>query len=124
MPNAGHRWTPEEEKGAIALDWDRFRVAFPGITRGAYRIRRKALANAFPGALHDELTAFNPTSCKVCRFLRSLPAIEADAWREELAKRPKGRDGISHYAVVSALKANGVVIEESSVRRHRRNHLG
>lgn len=48
MPNSKHKWTLEEEKAAVELDWDEFNARFNGpagldISKDAYRIRRNKL---------------------------------------------------------------------------------
>ena len=69
-------------------------------------------------SLHDELTA-SPGKCKVCTFLETLHDLDRAEWDRELAL-PVTR--VHNAAVVSALRRRGVVLEESSVRRHRANH--
>ena len=122
MPNVSHRWTPEEEEAALKFEnYEDFKSLFPGISKTAHRIRRQVLLRPSTEAqiLHAELVERMPTSCKLCAFLRTLSPTYQQAWVSELAL-PASK--ISHLAVVAALKDRGVDIEESSVRRHRRNH--
>jgi hypothetical protein len=69
--------------------------------------------------LHDELTQPGRGACRICVFLSTLPAVVAMEWGAELSL-PVTEVGNS--AVVAALFRRGVVIDETSVRRHRRNH--
>lgn len=113
MPNTGHIWTDEEEQAAVDLDWAAFSSRYPGISRDAYRIRRA-------GALRSGRVVAKPsTACKVCRFLRRLVGKDRENWETDLKS-----GATSHRAVETALRASGVAVEESSVRRHRRNHIG
>jgi hypothetical protein len=71
-------------------------------------------------SLHDELAEQRPSACKICTYLDTLPFGEADEWERELSL-PVSE--IGNMSVVSALRRRGVLVEETSVRRHRRNHL-
>lgn len=62
MPNVGHRWTEEEERASLEMDFDEFTSRFPGITRDAYRIRRQTLRRE----------QAQPTECWLCRLLSRL----------------------------------------------------
>ena len=118
MPNTGHTWTEQEEQDAVDLDWAEFTLRYPGISRDAYRLRRQGLIRA------GRTPAPSNTSCKVCRFLRRLHRHDREAWEDDLSKPVRGKDALSHRAAELALRASGVAVEESSVRRHRRNHIG
>lgn len=115
MPNSGHKWTEQEEKDALSLDWSYFNSLYPHITRDAWRIRRNILRRA--GIQAIQVPA--PSKCKVCSFIDRLKMTDAIAWLSDLASR-----AVSHRAVEASLRRNGVAVEESSVRRHRRNHMG
>lgn len=71
-------------------------------------------------SLHEELTA-GSSACKVCTFLANLPESESAAeWVTELALPATI---VSHTAVMRALRKRGVEVTESSIKRHRSNHV-
>jgi hypothetical protein len=72
-------------------------------------------------SLHDELIGLNDHSCKVCVFLSQLSPDLEEEWVRELALPVKE---IGNTAIVRALARRGIQIDETSVRRHRRNHYG
>lgn len=118
MPNTGHVWTEDEEQSALELEWDEFSAQHPDISKDAYRIRRQTLRRS--NSLHEELVALTVTGCKVCSFLRTVRPEHAAQWQEEMGHPIQV---ISHIAVVEALRSRGLSVSETSVRRHRRNHL-
>ena len=69
---------------------------------------------------HDELTGPPKGGCRICAYLRTLPIVVSMEWEAELAL-PVTEVGNSK--VVEALFRRGVDIDETSVRRHRRNHV-
>ena len=72
-------------------------------------------------SLHDELAVQQrPNTCTLCTFLESLVPPKRAEWERELALPPSV---IGHSAVAKYLVKIGVSIEESSVRRHRSNHV-
>jgi hypothetical protein len=124
LPNSGHFWTPQEELDAWAVDdYQVFAQLYPHITETAHRIRRGVLARQgwAAASAQSELMARTKVPCKLCGFLRGLPLGEAITWRADLALSAAA---VSHIAVVEALSERGVEIDETSVRRHRRNHNG
>ncbi len=60
-----------------------------------------------------------PLQCRLCLFLADAPNVDSRYVAALLADRSKGS---AHIARV--LTAGGVEITESSVKRHRANHLG
>lgn len=66
-----------------------------------------------------ELHQATYVSCRVCRFLASLPVGERAAWIEAMASP---RHLVSHSAIRRTLAKRDVSINESSVRRHRLMH--
>lgn len=70
-------------------------------------------------SLHDELAGASASACKVCTYLTTLPAAEAEEWTTELA-RPV--TVVGHTAVVNALARRRIAVTETSVRRHRSRH--
>lgn len=46
MPNSGHRWTPEEERDALAMSWGTFSIFYPAISYDAFRVRKGRLIAA------------------------------------------------------------------------------
>jgi len=72
-------------------------------------------------SIFDELTGGSTDPCKICAYLDGRPIEEVAEWQKALAL---GVDEVSHVKVVASLKSRGVTVTESSVRRHRRNHLG
>lgn len=120
MPNVGHRWTSEEEAAALATEtYEDFARFYPDISREAYRIRRQTLRR-----IAREVSGLAPNGsrrCKVCAFLARLLRKDRELWEADLSKPVKR---MSHRAVELALRASGVAVDESSIRRHRRNHLG
>lgn len=74
-----------------------------------------------PGSkLHEELAGGSVPSCKVCAYLATLPAEQATEWQHEMALPISV---IRHQAILTALRNRGLELEETSVRRHRRNHV-
>ena len=70
-------------------------------------------------SLHDELTNGVHPACKVCAYLAELDTYNQGEWKRELALPI---DEIPHAKVVAALRVRGVIVDEASVRRHRKNH--
>ena len=70
-------------------------------------------------SLHEELVS-HPTGCILCTYLETLPPPKRTEWERELALPSSV---IGHNAVARYLVQIGVPIEESSVRRHRNNHV-
>jgi len=71
--------------------------------------------------LHDELVGESRGgACKVCTFLSHLDPVSRAEWEQEIA-RPT--ETITHTALVVALRRRNVMLEEASVRRHRKNHV-
>lgn len=68
-------------------------------------------------SLRDELMG-GTTACKLCAFLDELS--DSGEWVELLAL-PVAEVG--NMQVVKALRRRGLIIDERSVRRHRRNHV-
>ena len=68
-------------------------------------------------SLHDELSV--GPACKVCAYLSTLTPEKAHEWSAELAL-PVSEVG--NAAVVAALTRRGVIVTETSVRRHRTRH--
>ena len=71
--------------------------------------------------LHDELHGLPKGACRICQYLQTLTVIQRAEWEMELA-HPVTEVGNSK--VVDALFRRGIAIDEASVRRHRRNHVG
>jgi hypothetical protein len=71
--------------------------------------------------LHDELTKPVRGACRICVFLSTLPTVVRAEWEMELAYPVTD---VGNSAVVAALFRRGITIDETSVRRHRRNHSG
>jgi hypothetical protein len=71
-------------------------------------------------SLRDELAAgTTATGCRLCTYIDGLePAAQAE-WHEALQLPTKT---IGNVAVVASLKRRNVIVDESGVRRHRRNH--
>jgi hypothetical protein len=70
-------------------------------------------------SLHDELAEPRPVMCKICTYLDTLSDEDRAEWEKELALPVAS---IGNMAVVYTLQRRGVFVEETSVRRHRRNH--
>lgn len=71
-------------------------------------------------SIRDELVGGTTLACKLCAFLaRQSPADQAE-WNEALALPVKV---VSNTVVVAALKRRGEDLNETSVRRHRSNHV-
>jgi hypothetical protein len=71
-------------------------------------------------SIFDELTGGSTASCKICAYLDGRPVDEVTEFQRAMALPI---DEVSNQRVVEVLKTRGVTITESSVRRHRRNHL-
>lgn len=71
-------------------------------------------------SIFDELTGGSTAACKICAYLDARPVIEVADFQKAMALPV---DEVSNMRVVEVLKTRGVTITESSVRRHRRNHL-
>ncbi len=69
--------------------------------------------------LHAELTGPPKGGCHICMFLKTLYPGPRDEWVHELSLPVTV---VGNARVVDALHRRGVVIDEASVRRHRRNH--
>ena len=59
-----------------------------------------------------------PVQCRICLFLKALPEEDRRAWQEDLSDL-----SITNESVVRAMADWEVSIGETSVRRHRRNHI-
>lgn len=71
-----------------------------------------------PGDLHGELRRQPATACKLCRYLSGLAPDERTEWEHELAL-----PDVPSPAIVRALERREVYMGESSVKRHRKNHV-
>lgn len=71
-------------------------------------------------SLHDELTGPPKGGCRICAYLQTLPLADEVEWTRELSLPVTV---VGNSKVVEALYRRGVTIDETSVRRHRRNHV-
>ena len=69
--------------------------------------------------LEELMTTPKPKGCKICAYLESIDPGTAAEWDVALAKPVTL---VGNTSVQMALRKRGVIVEETSVRRHRRNH--
>jgi hypothetical protein len=69
--------------------------------------------------LEELMTTPKNNGCKICTYLESVAPPYAAEWDAALAKPV---DVVGNTAIQTALRRRGVIVEETSVRRHRRNH--